>query len=106
MIKDNPKHPAGYMMLGTMLRELPGPPVSFGDPDKALKLLLKAERLAPNHPEILLELAQGYAKVGQQDRARQTYQRCIDKGTTRTDLEWESQDARNYAKKMLEEMGR
>lgn len=104
MIKDNPKHPAGYMMLGTLMRELPGPPVSFGDPQKALKLLLKAEQLAPNHPEILLELAQAYAKVGEVELARQTYIRCVDKGTTRVDLEWESQDARNYAQKMLEEM--
>jgi len=104
MIKSAPKRAAAYMMLGTMMRELPGEPISFGDPERALKLLQKADRLSPNEPEILLELALGYAKMDRLDEARATYKRCIDKGVTRKGLEWESQDARNYAKKMLAEM--
>ena len=104
MIKKDPKRAAAYMMLGVLMRELPGKPVSFGDPERALKLLKKADKLAPNQPEILLELANAYRKLERLDDARATYRRCIDKGVTQKGLEWESQDARDYAKKMLAEM--
>ena len=104
MIKKAPKRAAAYMMLGVLMRELPGKPVSFGDPGRALKLLQKADKLAPNEPEILLELANAYRKLDRLDEARATYRRCIDKGVTRKGLEWESDDAQKYAKKMLAEM--
>lgn len=104
MIKSAPKRSAAYMMLGVLMRELPGAPISFGDPVRALKLLEKADKLTPNEPEILLELANGYAKLDRLDEARATYERCIQKGVTRKGLEWESDDARKYAKKMLAEM--
>ncbi len=104
MIKAAPKRAAAYMMLGTMMRELPGEPISFGDPERALKLLERADRLAPNEPEILLELALGYQKLDRLAEARATYKRCINNGETRPDLEWESEDARKWAKKMLREM--
>lgn len=104
MIKKSPKRAAAYMMLGVLMRELPGKPVSFGDPARALKLLQRADKLAPNEPEILLELANAYRKTEQLDKARATYRRCIDKGVTREGLEWESDDARRYAAKMLAEM--
>jgi tetratricopeptide (TPR) repeat protein len=92
------------MMLGVLMRELPGDPISFGDPVRALKLLERADKLTPNEPEILLELALGYQKLDRLDEARATYERCIQKGVTRKGLEWESEDARKYAKKMLAEM--
>ena len=104
MIKAAPRRAAAYMMLGVLMRELPGDPVSFGDPERALKLLKKADKLSPNAPEILLELANGYAKLGRMEEARATYQRCISKGVTHPGLEWESEDARKYARKMLAEM--
>jgi len=104
MIKSAPKRAAAYMMLGVLMRELPGDPVSFGDPARALKLLQRADKLAPNQPEILLELALGYAKLERLDEARATYRRCIDKGVAQKGLEWESDDARKYAAKMLAEM--
>jgi len=104
MIKKAPKRSAAYMMLGVLMRELPGDPISFGDPARALKLLERADKLTPNEPEILLELALGYAKLDRLDEARAAYRRCIDQGVTRKGLEWESEDARQYAKKMLAEM--
>ena len=57
----------------------PGPPVFLRSTEGA-QAPPKAEQLAPNHPEILLELAQAYAKVGEVELARQTYIRCVDKG--------------------------
>lgn len=104
MIRDEPTRAEGYMMLGVIYRELPGSPISFGDPAKALKMLEKADRIAPNHPEILLELALAYAKVDRVPEAAKTYKRCIAKGVTQPHLAWESQDARDYAKKMLAEL--
>jgi tetratricopeptide (TPR) repeat protein len=104
MIKKAPKRAPAYMMLGVLMRELPGKPLSFGDPGRALKLLKRADKLAPNEPEILLELANAYRKTERLDDARATYRRCIDKGVTREGLEWESADARRYAAKMLAEM--
>lgn len=104
MVKDAPSRPEAYMVLGAVYRGLPGPPVSFGDKAKALELLKKADELAPKNAEILLELAGGYADVGETEKARAAYRECIDHGTGPADLAWETRDAREYAKKMLAEL--
>ncbi|MCB9726961.1 MAG: tetratricopeptide repeat protein [Deltaproteobacteria bacterium] len=104
MIKDHPKRAEAYMVLGAIYRGLPGPPISIGDQDKALDLLEQSAKLAPDNAEVLLELAQAYADMGQKDKARATYRHCIDKGTGPANLEWETQDAKDYAKKMLAQL--
>ncbi len=104
MVKDEPKRAEAYMALGAIYRGLPGPPVSFGDLAKGLQLLEKANRLEPNNAEILLELAGAYADDGQTDKARKLYNQCISRGKGPKDLAWETQDARDYAKKMLAEL--
>ena len=50
---------------------------------------------------MLLELAAGYRKVGRKKEARATYQRVIDDSTAPHYGEWEADDARQYARKML-----
>ena len=104
MIRDEPKRPEAYMLLGAMLRDLPGWPISIGDEDRGLELLVKGARYAGKDAEYLLELAAGYASAGRTAEARKTYKTCINEGTGRPDLEWERDDARNYAKKMLKEL--
>ncbi len=101
MIKDNPKRAEAYMVLGAIYRALPGPPISIGDQAKALALLEQSAKLAPDNAEVLLELAGIQADMGQKDKARATYRHCIDKGTGPAVLSWETQDAKDYAKKML-----
>jgi tetratricopeptide (TPR) repeat protein len=101
MIKDNPKRAEAYMVLGAIYRALPGPPISIGDKGKALTLLEQSAKLAPDNAEVLLELAGIQADMGQKDKARLTYRHCIDKGTGPSVLSWETQDAKDYAKKML-----
>ncbi|MEZ4267862.1 MAG: hypothetical protein R3F39_15925 [Myxococcota bacterium] len=101
MIKDNPKRAEAYMVLGAIYRALPGPPISVGDKDKALTLLQQSAKLAPDNAEVLLELAGIQADLGHKELARATYRHCIDKGTGPAVLSWETQDAKDYAKKML-----
>jgi len=104
MKKDEPKRAEAYMMLGTLYRELP-PLLTWGDPKKGVELLEEADRLAPNDPEILLELAAAYAKVGRNQEARKTYLKCINDSQAPKDRKWETQDAKDYARKMLKELG-
>lgn len=104
LVKTKPKRYEAYMMLGVMYRELPGLPLSFGNSDTAVKLLEKAEKLAPKDAEVLLELAMAYDKVGRTDDARKAYQVCINESPARPPTVWETKDAKSYAKKMLAEL--
>lgn len=100
MLRDAPDRFEAHMLLGVLYRELP-PIVSFGDKKKAMAHLEEGARLAPRDPEMLLELAAGYRKVGRKKEARATYQRVIDESTAPPFGEWEAEDARQYARKML-----
>ena len=104
LIRDDPKRPEAYMLLGAMLRDLPGWPISIGDEDRGFELLVTGAKYAGKDAEYLLELAAGYASVDRTAEARKTYKICINEGTGRPGLEWERDDARNYAKKMLKEL--
>jgi tetratricopeptide (TPR) repeat protein len=101
--KDDPSRFEAHMLLGTLYRELP-PMLTWGNPKKGLELLLKAEALAPNDPEVLLELAAAYAKVGDKEKARATYNRCIHESKAPRHRSWETEDAIAYARKMLKEL--
>lgn len=103
MIKDQPKRYEAYMMLGALYRELPKW-ISWGDPSKAVELLEKAVELNPKDPEVLLELAAAYAKVGRKKEASETYDKCISGSVPPKDKEWETDDARAYAQKMKAEL--
>jgi len=104
MIAAHPDRFEAYMILGALYRELP-PLVSFGDKKKALRLLEKGAALAPNDPEMLLELAAGYRKVGRKGEAKVTYRRVIDECPAAPFAEWETEDARQYARKKLKKLG-
>ncbi len=104
LIKEEPKRAEAYMLLGAMLRDLPGWPISIGDEDRGFELLVRGAKYAGKDAEYLLELAAGYAAVGRTAEARRTYKTCINEGTGRPGLEWERDDARAYAKKMLREL--
>ena len=103
MKKDEPKRFEAYMMLGTLYRELPSF-LTWGDPKKGVELLEEAKKLAPKDPEVLLELAAAYAKVKRKDEARTTYNKCINDSKAPKHRAWETQDAIDYAKKMLKEL--
>jgi tetratricopeptide (TPR) repeat protein len=103
MVSDEPQRFEAHMLLGVLYRELP-PLISFGDRKKALEHLEEGARLAPADPEMLLELAAGYRKVGRKREARETYQKCIDRSQAATYGEWEAEDARAYARKMLKKV--
>jgi len=104
MIKDEPNRFEAYMLLGSLYRELP-PVLTWGDPKKGLEILEKGTALKPDDPEILLELAAAYAKVGEKAKAKATYLRCINDSKSPKDRTWETEDAREYARKMMKELG-
>ncbi len=103
LVKRNPNRFEGYLLLGALYRDVPSV-IMFGDDDKGLALLKKGARLAPRNPEVLLELAAGYEAVGDDDMARKTYLKCINQSDVMPDLEWETMDARRWAKKMISEL--
>ncbi len=103
MLRDAPDRFEAHMLLGVLFRELP-PLVSFGDKKKAMYHLEEGARLAPRDPEMLLELAAGYRKIGRKREARATYQRVIDESTAPPFGDWEADDARQYARKMLKKI--
>ncbi len=101
--KDAPDRFEAYMLLGTLYRELP-PVLTWGNPKKGLELLLKSAELAPDDPEVLLELAAAYVKVGDKENARATYKKCIDGSKAPKNRSWETEDAKAYARKMLKKL--
>jgi len=103
MMKDEPKRFEAYMMLGTLYRELP-PVLTWGNPRKGVELLEKAVERAPTDPDVLLEMGAAYAKVGRKEEARKAYNKCINDSVAPKDLEWETQDAIDYARKMLKKL--
>lgn len=103
LIKLNPKRMEGYFLLGGLYVNLPSL-ISWGDNEKGLYLLEKAIAIDPTDAELLLELANAYDKMGREEDAKKAYQKCIDKGTGHKNLDWEVEDAKQYAKKKLKEL--
>ncbi len=102
MIKDEPKRFEGYMALGSMLRGIPD--FLGGDKKKGLEVLKKGYELAPKDAELLLELAAAYASMGDKETAATMYDKCIKDSDKPEHLEWETEDARAYAKKMKKDL--
>jgi tetratricopeptide (TPR) repeat protein len=98
LIKDEPGRFEGYMSQGAVLREIPG--FLGGDKKKALEVLKKGYAIAPRDAELLLELAAAYAVNGDKETARVMYDKCVEDSDKPKYLEWETEDARAYAKKM------
>lgn len=101
--RDAPDRFEAYMLLGTLYRELP-PVLTWGNPKKGLELLLKSASLAPDDPEVLLELAAAHAKMGDKESARATYEKCINGSKAPRNRSWETEDAKAYARKMLKKL--
>lgn len=93
-----------YMLLGALYRELPGWPLSIGDKKKSFELLTAGLKLVPNDAEMLLQMAETQRALGDKPRAVATFRLCIEKGTGPAELSWETQDARDWAKKVLSEI--
>jgi len=102
LIKDEPKRFEGYMSQGAVLREIPG--ILGGDKKKALEVLKKGYEIAPRDAELLLELAAAYAANGDKETAKTMYDKCIKDSDKPEHLEWETEDARAYAKKMKKKL--
>ena len=98
LIEDEPTRFEGYMAQGAVLREIPG--MLGGDKKKALEVLKKGYGIAPRDAELLLELAAAYAANGDKENAAAIYDKCIKESDKPKYLEWETEDARAYAKKM------
>lgn len=102
LIARDPNRFEGYLFLGMLYRELPSL-VSWGDDDKALVYVKKAERLAPRDPDVLLEVAEAYYKLDNEAMAI-AYFRKVARSDVSKHLEWETGDARRWAKKRLKEI--
>lgn len=103
LIKLDPKRHEAYMLLGGMYRSLPGFPIAWGDNEKSLELLLKAEKLAPDDAELLIEIAESYVALGKKDLAVKYYEKAA-KTPDIPGMEFECEDARLYSKKRIEEL--
>lgn len=104
MVHQKSKSHMPFMLLGALYRELPGWPISIGDEKKSLYYLKQGQKYAKLNAEYLLELAATYHALNQDNLSRDTYKLCISKGTGHPDLQWEAQDARQWAKHMLSEL--
>jgi tetratricopeptide (TPR) repeat protein len=102
MIKKTPKRFEAYMCLGVLYRELPSF-ISWGDNEKALVYLKKAEALAPRNPELLLELAESYLKTGDDVTAIKVFEK-VARSEIPKHMAWETNDARRWAKKRIREI--
>ena len=102
LIARDPRRPEGHLFLALAYRELPSV-ISWGDNKKAMESALKAFDLAPRDPEVLLEMAESYRVNGEKDLARQFYRRVAGSDVP-VDLEWETEDARRWARKQLADL--
>lgn len=102
LIARDPRRPEGHVFLAMAYRELPSV-VSWGDDEKALEHARAAEPLAPRDPEVLLELAEAWYENGDKDKARDYFRRVATSEVPK-DLEWETEDARQWARKRLADL--
>ena len=102
LIARDPRRPEGHLFLAMAYRELPSV-ISWGDDKKALESALKAYELAPRDPEVLLEMGECYRVNGEKDLARQFYRRVAGSDVPKA-LEWETEDARRWARKQLADL--
>lgn len=102
LIASDPNRFEGYLFLGMLYRELPSV-VSWGDDDKALEYVKKAERIAPRDPDVLLEVAEAFHKLGN-DSMAEVYFRKVATSAVPEHLEWETWDCRRWARKRLKEI--
>lgn len=102
LIARNPRRVEGLLFLAMAYRELPSV-LSWGDDEKALEYAKKAIEIAPRDPEALLELAECYRENGEEKLAREFYQK-VQTSDVPANLEWETEDARRWARKQLADM--
>jgi tetratricopeptide (TPR) repeat protein len=103
LIALDPKRHEGYVFLAMAYRELPST-LSWGDDAKALQYARKGVELAPRDPEALLELAESLRENGHDDEARRTYRAVSSASDAPPHLEWETEDARRWARRQLKRM--
>ncbi len=89
----------GHVFLAMAYRELPSV-ISWGDDKKALEHAQKAEAINPRDPDVLLEMAEALLENGDKESAR-LYFRKVAESDVPKDLEWETDDARAWARKRL-----
>ena len=104
MIAKHPKRFEAYALVGALYRELPAWPISIGDKQRALELFSTGIGLAPDNAEMLLGLGETHLALGDKRAARRTLLRCAQDGTGPKELEFETDEARRWASKLLSDM--
>lgn len=92
----------GYLFVAMAYRELPSV-ISWGDDEKALEYAKKAFALQPRDPEVLLEMGECHRENGNDDLARDFYERVQSSDIPKY-LEWETGEARRWARRQLDRM--
>jgi len=103
LIAMDPERHEGYVFLAMAYRELPSG-ISWGDNAKALEYARKGQERAPKDPEAILELAECLKANGKKDEARKYYDAVINDSVAPRDLEWETGDARRWAKRQMKKL--
>jgi len=103
LIEMDPSRHEGYVFLAMAYRELPSG-LSWGDNRKALEYAQKGQKRAPKDPEALLELAECLKANGQKVEAKSYYEAVLNKSVSPRDLEWETNDARRWAKRQMKSL--
>jgi len=70
LIKQDPFHFQAYHRLAAVLQQ-------YGQHEQALKVLKRGTRLMPHNILLLYDLGVAYFRKGEQDRARQAWQKCL-----------------------------
>ncbi|MDP9348796.1 MAG: tetratricopeptide repeat protein, partial [Gemmatimonadota bacterium] len=65
-----------HRALGALYLRAPGPPVGVGSLNRAVQHLEAAHRIAPEHPDNLLFLAEAYLDAGRAEEARRLLDRA------------------------------
>lgn len=63
------QHAGPHRVLGTLYLRAPGPPAGVGSLRRAIHHLEEARKIAPDHPENVLRLAEAYLEAGRRDEA-------------------------------------
>ncbi len=103
LIARDPKRYEGYVFLAMAYRELPST-LSWGDDAQALHYARLGIERAPRDPETRLELAECLRENRLNDEARLAYQAVLSDTDTPSHLEWETEDARGWARRQLKRM--
>jgi len=101
MMENFPKRFEAYQVLGGLYVDAVKEPFSFGDPAKGIEILEKGQAHLGADAEYYYNLGLAYEAADRLPEARVSFRRCVQEGTARPHLEWESDFFKGLAREKL-----